>query len=162
MRSIRCMQTERPTVVADIEEVYRAEDDRLFYALLAYSGDPEIARESVAEAFARAIASAETIRGIVPWVWQVSFRLAAAELRHRSRLAPLTEVQDHPAPVPTNLFEALARLSNRQRAAIVLHYYAGYQLDEIAALLGTRRGTVGVHLYRARVRLRGLLEEKDG
>jgi RNA polymerase sigma factor (sigma-70 family) len=155
------MKTEPPTVAADIEEAYRAEGDRLFYALLAYSGDPEIARESVAEAFARAIASAAAIREIVPWVWQVSFRLAAAELRHRSRLAPLTEIQDHPAPVPTDLFEALARLSDRQRATIVLHY-AGYPLDEIAALLGTRRGTVGVHLYRARLRLRRLLEEHDG
>ena len=156
------MQTERPTVAADIEEAYRAEGDRLFYALLAYSGDPEIARDSVAEAFTRAIASAAAIREIVPWVWQVSFRLAAAELRHRSRLAPLTEIQDHPAPTPTDLFEALARLSDRQRATIVLHYYAGYPLDEIAALIGIRRGTVGVHLYRARVRLRRLLEEHDG
>src|SRR3954469_24818482 len=113
------MQTDRPTAAADIEEAYRAEGDRLFYALLAYSGDREIARESVAEAFARAIASAAAIRDIVPWVWQVSFRLAATELRHRSQNAPLMEVQDRPAPVPTDLFEALARLSDRQRSAIV-------------------------------------------
>jgi predicted RNA polymerase sigma factor len=52
------MQTDRPARTADIEKTYRAEGERLFYALLAYSGDPEIARESVAEAFARAIASA--------------------------------------------------------------------------------------------------------
>ena len=144
----------------DLEQVYREQGDRLYYALLGYSGDPEIARDAVAEAFARALASSPSIREPVPWVWRVAFRIAGQEMKHRSRIGPPVDEARMP-PVPPGLFEALAKLSDRQRASIVLHYYAGYSLDEIAAILGTRKGTVGTHLHRGRARLHELLEVQD-
>lgn len=143
-----------------IEHVYREQGDRLYYAVLGYSGDAEVARGAVAEAFARAIASAGSIREPVPWVWRVAFRIAATEMKRRSKLAPPAD-REQMAPEPPELFEALSQLSERQRAAIILHYYAGYSLDEIAAILGTRKGTVGTHLYRGRARLMELLEVRD-
>jgi RNA polymerase sigma factor (sigma-70 family) len=145
----------------DVEQVYRDQGDRLYYALLAYSRDSDVARESVAEAFARANASAGSIRELVPWVWRVAFRLAAEEMKRRGRFAPLGDAEQPPYEPPA-LFEALSQLSDRQRAAVLLHYYAGYSLDEIAAILGTRKGTVGVHLHRGRARLMELLEVHDG
>jgi RNA polymerase sigma factor (sigma-70 family) len=149
------------TTSADIEHAYRTEGDRLYYALLASSGDPDIAREAVAEAFARALASGTAIRDVRPWVWRVAFRITSSELRDRKRRRE-TPLEDHPArPEPNDLFEALEQLSERQRASIALHYYAGYSLDEIASILGTRKATIGVHLHRGRARLRELLEEDD-
>jgi RNA polymerase sigma-70 factor (ECF subfamily) len=145
----------------DIEQVYREQGDRLYYGLLGYSGDPEVAREAVAEAFARALASSSSIREPVPWVWRVAFRLAAAEMKRRSRSSSLVE-GEQVIPEPVELFEALSHLSERQRATIVLHYYAGYSLDEIAAILRIRKGTVGAHLHRGRARLLELLEVHDG
>lgn len=62
-------------------------------------------------------------------------------------------------PEPSDVFSALAKLSERQRAAIVLHYYAGYSLKEVGQILNTAKATVGVHLTRGRRRLRALLEE---
>ena len=56
---------------------------------------------------------------------------------------------------------ALARLPERQRAAVILHYYADRSLSEIAQVLGISRATVGVHLHRGRARLKDLLEERD-
>lgn len=144
-----------------IERAYREQGDRLYYSLLGYTGDREVAREAVAEAFARAIASSGSIRSIVPWVWRVAFRIATEETKRRGRLAPLAD-SEQAAPVPPELFEALAQLSERQRASIVLHYYAGYSLNEIAEILGTRKGTIGTHLHRGRARLQELLEEHDG
>jgi len=35
-------------------------------------------------------------------------------------------------------------------------------LEEIATILGTRKGTIGVHLHRGRARLMELLEVRDG
>jgi RNA polymerase sigma-70 factor (ECF subfamily) len=145
----------------DIEQVYRDQGDRLYYAILAYSGDPDVAREAVAEAFARALASESSIRDVVPWLWKVAFRVASADLKDRTRLADAA-VEERPAPEPHDLVEALAELPERQRASIVLHYYAGYSLDEIAAILGTRKGTIGAHLHRGRARLHELLEVDDG
>lgn len=148
------------TPSADIEQTYRAEGDCLYYALLAYSGDRDVAREAVAEAFARALASESSIRDLAPWVWKVAFRVASTNLKDRERLTN-SEIEDRPAPEPHDLVEALAALPERQRASIVLHYYAGYSLDEIASILGTRKGTIGAHLHRGRARLHELLEVDD-
>ena len=71
------------TPSADIEQIYRDEGDRLYYAILAYSGEPDVAREAVAEAFARALASESSIRDVVPWIWRVAFRVASNDLSSR-------------------------------------------------------------------------------
>jgi len=52
-------------------------------------------------------------------------------------------------------------LSRMQRATLLLRYLEGFSLREIATLLDSTPGAVGVHLYRARARLRTLLEEPD-
>jgi RNA polymerase sigma-70 factor (ECF subfamily) len=154
--------TQGTRVIAnEIEQAYRDQGDRLYYALLAYTGDRGVASEAVAEAFARALAAASSIREIEPWLWRVAFRVAAADLKHRRRMVAMPEERTV-TPEPREVVQALAHLSERQRAAVILHYYAGYSLDEIAAILGTRKGTIGVHLHRARARLRELLEEEDG
>jgi len=49
------------------------------------------------------------------------------------------------------------RLPERQRAAVVLHYYADRSVKEAARIMGTSPAAVGVHLFRARKRLRELL-----
>lgn len=150
-------------IARDIEQAYRDQGDRLYYAVLAYTGDSDMAREAVAETFARALASASSIREIVPWLWRVAFRLAATDMKDRRRhMDPSETIQAEAPPEPHDLFEALAQLSERQRASIVLYYYAGYTLDEIGEILGTRKGTIGVHLHRGRARLRQLLEVDDG
>jgi RNA polymerase sigma-70 factor, ECF subfamily len=56
---------------------------------------------------------------------------------------------------------ALQKLSRQQRAAAVLFYLDGRPATEIGAILGVREATVGVHLHRARGRLRELLGDND-
>jgi RNA polymerase sigma-70 factor (ECF subfamily) len=53
--------------------------------------------------------------------------------------------------------QALARLSDRARMALVLRYYADMSYEEIAEALGLRRTFVGVVLLRARHELRAAL-----
>jgi RNA polymerase sigma factor (sigma-70 family) len=62
---------------------------------------------------------------------------------------------------PATLVAGLARLSPNQRAALVLHYYAGYPTKEIAGIIGSSPATVRVHLSQGRKRLRRILEEPD-
>ncbi len=150
----------RVTAEHDIEAAYRDQAGRLYHALLGYTADAEVARDALAEAFARAMASEGRINSLVPWLWRVAFRVAAEELRVRQRFTSPRETEVS-TPEPSELMQALERLSSRQRAAVVLHYYAGYSLDEIAQILGTRKGTVGVHLHRGRARLKQLLEAND-
>ena len=53
-----------------------------------------------------------------------------------------------------SLADALAALSGDDRALIQLHYFEGFQTDEIAAMLGRRPATVRTQLMRARKRLK--------
>jgi RNA polymerase sigma-70 factor (ECF subfamily) len=55
--------------------------------------------------------------------------------------------------------KALMLLTERQRAVVALHYGHGYSLDETAAVLGCRGGTVRSHLARALTTLRRSLRD---
>ncbi len=57
--------------------------------------------------------------------------------------------------------QALERLPNEQREAMVLRYYADLTVPEIAKALGWREGTVKSRLHRALVSLRQLLAEAE-
>ena len=60
-----------------------------------------------------------------------------------------------------DLVVALGALSERQRAAVVLHDAAGYPAREVARIVGSTEAAVRVHLMRGRRRLRELLKEDD-
>lgn len=45
-------------------------------------------------------------------------------------------------------------LPQELRAVLLLHYYAGYQIREIAIMLGRPEGTIKANLFHARARLR--------
>ena len=57
------------------------------------------------------------------------------------------------------LREAIESLPQKARTMIVLHYMEGYDVREIANMLGTTKGAVCAGLGRAREKLRVYLEE---
>jgi RNA polymerase sigma-70 factor (ECF subfamily) len=145
------------------EDVYLEQGPRLWRALVAFTADPELASDALAEAFTQAIARGEAIRDPAAWVWRVAFRVAAGDLKERRRHGELTSEPAYELPEPlTHVFDALRKLSPNQRLAVVLHDYADRTTDEIAAVLGATRATVHVHLSQGRRRLRRLLEDDDG
>jgi RNA polymerase sigma-70 factor, ECF subfamily len=158
-------QDARVTSAAEgLERVYREEAPRLWRALVAYSGDPDIASDALAEAFAQALAAADRLRTPARWIWHVAFRVAAGELKRRRALTGLDH-SPHPSyglPEPLDhVMRALASLSPNQRLAVVLHDYADRPTDEVARTMAASRATVHVHLSQGRRRLRRLLEDKD-
>ena len=54
---------------------------------------------------------------------------------------------------------AVLNLEEKYRLPIHLHYYEGYSIDEIAAILRVRPGTVGSWLTRGREKLKQILKE---
>ena len=59
------------------------------------------------------------------------------------------------------LWEAVARLPEKLRTVIHLHYAEGYSTEEIAALLGVPPATVRTRLHRGRQQLKELLGGMD-
>lgn len=146
-----------------LERLYRERGAAMWRAVLAFAGDPEVASDAVAEGFAQALHRGTEIRDPERWLWRVVFRVAAGMLRDRRRSGPLVVEGSYEMEEPAReLVVALAQLSPRQRAAVVLHHSAGYPVKEVAAIIGSTPGAVKVHLLRGRRRLRELLEEDDG
>ena len=83
---------------------------------------------------------------------------------HRFRLRrPVLALEDIPELArPGNdraeeLWDAVARLPEKLRTAVHLHYAEGYSTEEIAALLEAPAATVRTRLHRARRQLKDLL-----
>jgi RNA polymerase sigma-70 factor, ECF subfamily len=145
-----------------IERLYRDEGGRLWRAVLFYCGDREIAGDAVAEAFARALRHEDKIRDLRAWVWRTAFREATRELRRCRRFVIFERDSPYEIPeAPALLSSVLPRLSPKQRGSVVLHYYCGYPLREVAAILGSTPAAAAVHLHRARARLKDLIGGRD-
>jgi RNA polymerase sigma-70 factor (ECF subfamily) len=162
---------ERPTV----EAAYRADADRLWRAVFAWSGDAEVASDAVAEAFAQLVHRGDAVRDPSAWAWRTAFRVAAGALKSRRAAERVRAIAGGPsAAVRTaepayldrygdpDLLAALARLSDGQRAAVILFYYADLPIAEIASRLGSNQLAVRANLSRGRRRLRQLLGDHDG
>jgi len=148
--------------VARLEDVYEQHGARLWRAVFLYAGDREIANDAVAETFAQAIRRGDDLRSPERWVWRTAFRIAAGELSRRKReAADLMDAGYETDPETIELLLALPRLTPKQRVAIVLHYYAGYSLNEVAKITRSTPSAVGVHLHRGRRHLRELLGDDD-
>lgn len=145
-----------------IERLYRERGGRVWRGVLAFAGDPEIASDAVAEAFAQVLRRGDEVRDPERWVWRAAFRIAAGELEERRRSEVLGTAGSYEMEEPArDLVVALGALSERQRAAVVLHDGAGYPSKEVARIIGSTDVAVRVHLMRGRRRLRELLKEDD-
>jgi RNA polymerase sigma-70 factor (ECF subfamily) len=147
-----------------LEAVYREHGARLWRAVFAIAGDPEVASDAVAEAFAQALGRGDAIRSPLRWVWRAAFRIARGELKAMSARRRLlgSEQTYEPEEPDLELVRALAELPERQRAAVVLYHIADYPIGEVAAILGSTSGAVRMQLTRGRRRLQQLLEGQNG
>ena len=156
----------QPMVAADELEAFVAEHyGRLIRLAGLVCHDMHDAEDAVQAALERAwrrrgtLADAERMR---PWLDRIVVNEA---IRSRSRPRPtvvdLAAVTDHArADEWAGLREAFGRLSNEQRAVVVLHLYAGYSLVDTAEIVGAPLETVRSRLRLARQHLRQLLAEE--
>ena len=146
-----------------LEELIRAHQDTLYRAALAILGDAQEAEDAVQDAFLRCWEKApdfESGEHAKAWLLRVTVNGCKSRLRApwRRRTAPLLE--SHPAADEEEqaVLEVIQSLPPKDRAALHLYYYEGYQTAEIAAMTGWREGTVRSRLARARDKLRELLK----
>ena len=151
------------TPAARFEGFFELERTRLFGALVLLTRDRDEAEELMQDAFLRVlerwdrVASMEDPPGYLYRTAMNLFRSrrrrAAVALRRvarpRSRSDELARVEGNDAAV-----RALATLSPRQRAAVVLVDVIGFTSEEAAEPLGVKASTVRVLVSRARAALR--------
>lgn len=154
------------------ERWYFDQHRRVLAGCLALTGNQDVAREATDEAFTRALerwASVATMASPGGWVQVVALNHARRMLRRRGierRSASRglrVETTEAVLPCP-ELWAAVRGLPNRQQMAVILRYVGDLPEDEIAVVMGIKRGSVASTLHDARLRLRGVLgdhEEKE-
>ncbi len=150
-----------------IEAVYRLRFHRFVRVAEAICGDPELARDSVQEAFASAIRTRAAFRGdarLESWLWRCV--LNAARKSRRATLDGLTGEEidggvssDRPGSDQGGVRLCLAQLPVRQRQVLFLRHFADLDYASIGEVLGISAGTVGATLNHAHAALRQRLEE---
>lgn len=87
--------------------------------------------------------------------------LRVAFWKHAVNLDKAVEIAAPEIP-ESELLDLVMGLPKNYRTSIYLHYYEGYPVYEIAALLGKSENTVSAYLCRGRKRLKSLMAETKG
>jgi len=152
---------------------YRTPIYRTAYGL---TGDPQAAEEILQDTFARAHQRRAILRldvSPLPWLHRVALNLCYSRLaRHRPPSEPIDQssaqfLPDAGTPPAERaeqhelrniVREGVAGLPEKHRSVVVLYYLYGLSLQETAALLNVRLGTVKSRLHYALRALRSDLE----
>jgi RNA polymerase sigma-70 factor (ECF subfamily) len=109
-------------------------------------------------------ASLRDLRALRSWLLVIQAREAfriTRRLRRLVRMGPDTREQQSPGPGPESVAvtQALATLSPKVRAAVVLHHMAGLPVADVARALGVSPNTVKSQLRTGLARLREVLSD---
>ena len=145
--------------------------DRLYRVAYRISRDPEIARDATQQALIQAWRNLPSLRDPdrwEAWTYRLLVRACYREIDRDRRLGGNVRlIQDERDWVPDTalsvadrdeLERGFRRLPTDQRAVLVLHYYVGLPLTEVAETLGIPAGTARSRLFKATRRLRAALE----
>ncbi len=140
-------------------EFYAGHFTELVRLAALLSGSADTAPDLVQDCFVRLHGRWSSVRLPLPYVRRTVVHACASHHRRvaRARRQPAPEEQVSVLGAD-ELGDALAKLPARQRAAVVLRYYADLPDADIAAALRCRPGTVRSLIHRALADLRGSIE----
>jgi RNA polymerase sigma factor (sigma-70 family) len=147
------------------DEWYRETYPRLATAMLASTGDSDVAADATDEAFARAWLhwnKVQSMHSPAGWTYRVALNVARSRRRRRrieEKLLPRLVRPSTTVSATGEVWELVRELPPRQRTAIVLRYVADLSEHQIADAMGVSRGTVSSTLSDARRHLGDVLRE---
>jgi RNA polymerase sigma-70 factor (ECF subfamily) len=154
--------------VAELEALYKQRFGAFARVAISLTGSVELGKETVQEAFARAIEQVESFRGDCPleaWVWRIVVNTARTSARRAAyedadaTIDPEIEAANGHTDLPAVQLWVRA-LPERQRAVVFLRYWADLDYRSIAEALEIEVGTVSATLNAAHSSLRRLLQEE--
>lgn len=153
---------EWPPALADLYDTERLELVRTAYLICGFRAGAE---DAVHDAVVRVARRWSAVTNGRSYLYTAVVNAARDVARRQRRFRPLTHFRPVDASDVADLSvesvrlrDALARLNERQRTAIVLRHYADWNDAEIAALLGAQEATVRSLIHRGIARIRQELE----
>lgn len=141
-------------------QLYDQEYLSVFRSIRAVVLDSAAAEDLTQETFVRAYRARHRYTPTAPpgaWLRRIGINLAISHLRRQklarflpARLYVAPDRRDYDRAEARDVVEkAMAALSPKLRAAVVLHYYEGMTREEIASVLGVPAGTVASRIAKA-------------
>jgi len=162
--------------IGAFEELYVKYQRQLYQTAFAITGDRSASEEILQDAFVRAYGAMDKVHcsgSLSPWLHRITVNLTFNWTRGRRWPLSLDAFADRlfsgPTACPEHaaeddevhdiVWEAITSLGFNQRAVVVLFYYQGFALPEIAYILDCPTGTIKSRLHRALKALRHRLAE---
>jgi len=163
--------------------LFETHKDRVYSIALRYAGDAAAAMDIAQDTFVKLLSNIQQFRGdssFESWLYRMVVNSCLDYHRRRRRFLPLMDealdvfrsskegalsemLREEQAE---RVQQVVAQLPEDQRIVVVLRYTEGRSYEEIADLLGCRRGTVASRLNRAHKalerRLSHLRSERQG
>ena len=166
---------DRPADRAFVEELFARHHAEIYAYLMRMMRDGDLAADLAQDTFIRAYRALESLEDRAKaraWLYQIAHRIALDEIRHRRivRFLPLTGESYGAAPSAEHLAmemrlsgplaRALARIPERQRAALLMAEVGDLSGLELADALGVSHVAARALLTRARESLRQALADE--
>jgi RNA polymerase sigma-70 factor, ECF subfamily len=155
------------------ETLYRQHSPRIYSLACRMSGSPQEGEDLLQEIFLQVHRKLDSFRGdaaLGTWVYRLALHHCLDFVRSRqARMNAVTDgfeeggwnepaaVRDTPI-ARLDLERAVEQLPHGYRAAFVLHDIEGLDHKQIAEMLGISEGTSRSQVFKARMKLRGLLQ----
>lgn len=146
----------------DFEAFYLRHFKAIYRVCYAFLKNAEDAEDCAEDTFVKAMTSDvafENERHERAWLTTTAMNICKDKLKHwwRRKVISMEEETERAAPEPDGkreVTDAVMALPVKYKEVVWLHYYEGYQTDEIAEILGRPPSTVRNQLRDARARLK--------
>lgn len=139
---------------------------RIALSIVRDRGLAEDAAQEACASIASSLPLLQNTAVFAAWSYKIIARHAITAVRRRRPAESLARADqtrvEFDASESLDLYDAIGQLPPAQRAAVVLHYYAGFNSAEIASATGLPGSTVRFHLMLARKTLRKALSHERG
>jgi RNA polymerase sigma-70 factor (ECF subfamily) len=159
-----------------MESIYEMFKARIYQLAYRHSYNPAVAEDLLQDIFIKIFTHLGDVRNtetFPAWIYKIAMNTCYSYLRGKKlrleRTIPLGEIEGkldeavfdtHEKEIGKPIDDAIQTLSAKLRAVFVLHDVEGFKHNEIARMLGCSVGTSKSQLFKARMKIRGLLKGK--
>jgi RNA polymerase sigma-70 factor (ECF subfamily) len=152
-----------------VEELFKGVYPKLAGWVRRLVDDDDTAHEIASEAFVRLLARWTRVDSPQSYLYMIATNLIRDHWRKTERerrairsVTAGAALEEVAYPVQdVDVRNLIASLPPRLRDPVLLHYYGGFGIREVATLLRRPEGTIKADLFAARARLKTLLRQRD-
>ncbi len=146
-------------IIASEDSLYRVAKSLLY-------NDSDCA-DAIQEAIVKAFSKLKTLKNdnyAKTWLTRILINECYMIMRKEKKLISLEAIPKNTAYETedySELYKAVSKLPEDLRVAVVLYYAEGFRIKEIAQIEDTTESAVKNRLFKARIRLRAMLDGKE-